>query len=60
MDPHVHSRFRRAAIAGLAAIILMAAIFSLLTIFPMAAILSPATAGARKDTAGTEQGDNAY
>ena len=61
MDPDVHSRFRRAAKAWFAAIIVMAAVFAMLTIFTMAAVIATATGTrTRKEAAGSEQGDNAY
>jgi hypothetical protein len=59
VDPDIHSRF---TIAG---IFPMAAIFSMIAIFPMVAISLatpklPTASGTRKDTTGSEQGDNAY
>jgi hypothetical protein len=54
MDPDVYSRFRIAAMFRLLAIFTVTAIFAMLTILPAAASMF------RKNTAGSEQRDNAY
>jgi hypothetical protein len=61
MNVDVHFRFRMAAIDWLPAKLLMAAIFAMLTVFSVLTIFTMAAGTrTRKETAGTEQADNAY